>query len=233
MNGIVLPVTGRSDSFCELSPSKIIALGLNYLDHIEETGRDVPSQPILFAKTPNVLVGPGESIVIPGFLFDSGFEEVVVHYEAELAFVMGKRARKVSEEDALDHVLGLTCFNDVSQRNLQFSDASGWFRGKSLDTFGPIGPTVVPLDALGRDPHELDISCRLNGTTVQHSNTGKMLFTIPKIISFISKQITLEEGDIVATGTPSGVGPIRHGDRVEVEIEGIGVLSNPVREERP
>ncbi|MBN1435216.1 fumarylacetoacetate hydrolase family protein [Candidatus Fermentibacterales bacterium] len=227
---VTLPVAGSS-AYCELRPSKIIALGLNYLDHIEETRSEVPKEPILFAKTPNVLIGPGESIIIPSFLYESGFDDVVVHYEAELAFVMAERASRVGEEAAMDLVLGFTCFNDVSQRNLQFGDASGWFRGKSLDTFGPVGPVIVPAGELGRDPHDLRIACRLNGETVQESSTSKMLFGIPRMISFISRQITLEPGDIVATGTPSGVGRIRNGDTVEIEIEGIGVLTNTVVEE--
>jgi 2-keto-4-pentenoate hydratase/2-oxohepta-3-ene-1,7-dioic acid hydratase in catechol pathway len=127
----------------------------------------------------------------------------------------------------MNYVLGYTCFNDVSQRNLQFSDISGWFRGKSLDTFGPIGPRIIPAEQL-TDPHDLDIQCRLNGKTVQRSNTSMMIFGIPQIIEFISKQITLEPGDIIATGTPAGVGPLSHGDVVEVEIESIGILRNRV-----
>lgn len=219
------------EHYYHLRPSKIIALGLNYQDHVEETGRETPQEPVLFSKTPNVLVGDGEDIVVPSFLYDAGYDEVTVHYEAELAFVMGRTTRNVSEEDAMDYVLGFTCFNDVSQRNLQFSDMSGWFRGKSLDTFGPIGPRLVPTSQLP-DPHGLAITCRLNGSTVQESNTGNMIFTIPRVIAYISKQITLEEGDVVATGTPSGVGRMTDGDVVEVEIEGIGTLRNGVVESR-
>ena len=130
----------------------------------------------------------------------------------------------------MNHVMGYTCFNDVSQRNLQFSDVSGWFRGKSLDTFGPIGPRIVPAENI-EDPHDLGIRCRLNGRLVQDSSTSGMIFRLPLIISFISRQITLEPGDVIATGTPAGVGPLKHGDVVEVEIEGIGVLCNRVRDE--
>lgn len=225
--GILLPCPDPGNPYL-LRPSKIIALGLNYRDHIEETGWDTPSEPILFSKTPNVLIGDGEDIVIPGFLYESGFDEVSVHYEAELAVIIGRRTSCVSEEEAMKSVLGYTCFNDVSQRNLQFSDVSGWFRGKSLDTFGPIGPRIVPVDSV-HDPHSLRIACRLNGRTVQESCTSELLFGIPETIAFISKQITLEPGDIIATGTPGGVGPICDGDIVEVEIESIGILRNPVR----
>jgi len=225
---VTLDVAGRSS--LTLGSGKIIALGLNYRDHIEEMGRTPPPEPVLFAKTPNVLIGPDEPIVIPAFLSEYDFDEVVVHYEAELAVVMGRRAKAVSPAAALDYVLGYTCFNDVSQRNIQKSDVSGWFRGKSLDTFGPIGPRIVTTEEIG-DPGNLSLMCRLNGRTVQNSNTGMMIFSVPEMISFISRQITLEEGDIIATGTPSGVGAIHHGDVVEVEIKGIGILSNPVVEE--
>jgi 2-keto-4-pentenoate hydratase/2-oxohepta-3-ene-1,7-dioic acid hydratase in catechol pathway len=197
---------------------------------VRETGRETPREPLIFSKTPNVLIGHGQSIVIPAYLSGLGFERVTVHYEAELAVVLGRRCSRVRSSEARDAILGLTCFNDVSQRNLQFADQSGWFRGKSLDTFGPIGPRLVPLHLL---PHweDLEITCRLNGNVVQHSRTSGMIFGIPEVIEWISRQITLEPGDIIATGTPAGVGPISHGDTVEVEIEGIGVLANPVVEE--
>ncbi len=213
-----------------LGTGKIIALGLNYRDHIEEMGRSCPSEPVLFAKTPNVLIGDGEPIIIPAFLDEYGFEEVVVHYEAELGVIIGKRTKSVSPGDAIESVLGYTCFNDVSQRNIQKSDVSGWFRGKSLDTFGPAGPIIVTRADIP-DPGQLDILCRLNGKTVQSSSSSRMIFPVNEIISFISKQITLEEGDLIATGTPAGVGKLRHGDVVEVEIPGIGILRNPVIEE--
>ena len=221
-----------------LAPTKIIALGLNYLDHIAESrsvrvqgfGQEAPAEPILFPKTPNVLVGPGQAIRIPAFLADYRFEEPRVDYEAELAFVVRDRCRDVPAGEAWDHILGFTCFNDVSQRNLQRSDASGWWRGKSLDTFGPVGPRIVSREELG-DPQDLAIRCRLNGRVVQESRTSRMIFSIPRILAFISRNLTLEAGDLVSTGTPSGVGALRHGDEVEVEIEGIGVLRNPVLDE--
>jgi 2-keto-4-pentenoate hydratase/2-oxohepta-3-ene-1,7-dioic acid hydratase in catechol pathway len=234
---ITLPVY-KSDAVYTVEPQKIIALGLNYKEHIREADTlnvksidtEIPSEPILFTKTPNVLIGPGEEIVIPIFLKQYQFNQIRVDYEAELAFIINKRCKNVPEQEAYDCIFGFTCMNDVSQRNLQSSDKSGWFRGKSLDTFGPIGPKVVKTQDI-QDAQNLDISCRLNGKTVQESNTKHMIFSIPEIVAFISKNFTLEQGDIILTGTPSGVGPLKHGDKVEVEIENIGVLHNPVIEE--
>jgi 2-keto-4-pentenoate hydratase/2-oxohepta-3-ene-1,7-dioic acid hydratase in catechol pathway len=234
----MVTLSGPDGAPYRLAPSKIIALGLNYLDHIAESqsvnvqgfGRERPKEPVLFPKTPNVLVGPGEPILIPAFLEDYRFEEPRVDYEAELAFVVRDRCRHVPAEESWEHILGFTCFNDVSQRNLQRSDASGWWRGKSLDTFGPVGPRLAAREELG-DPQDLAIRCRLNGRVVQESRTRHMIFSIPQILAFVSRNFTLEAGDLISTGTPSGVGPLAHGDTVEVEIEGIGTLSNPVREE--
>ena len=231
---IVLPVHDSGELYT-IQPTKIIALGLNYREHIAESHsvkvqgftQEIPEEPILFPKTPNVLIGPGEPIVIPAFLADYGFDTIRTDYEAELAIIIGSRCKNVSEDLAWQQVFGFTCMNDVSQRNLQTRDRSGWFRGKSLDTFGPIGPRVVIREAIG-DPQNLRLSCRLNGNTVQDSNTRHMIFSIPQIISFVSRNFTLLPGDIIATGTPGGVGPLAHGDVVEVEIEEIGVLRNPV-----
>lgn len=222
----------------EIKPSKIICLGLNYLEHIKESKSvnvqnftdEIPTEPVLFSKTPNVLIGPGEPIILPAFLNEYSFNNCRIDHEAELAIIIKDRIKNIHEAEAMKHILGFTCFNDVSQRNLQRSDKSGWFRGKSLDTFGPIGPRIVELGAIG-DPQNLNICCRVNGKVVQESNTKHMIFKIPEIIAFVSKNFTLEPGDIIITGTPSGVGPIRDGDTVEVEIENIGVLSNPVRVE--
>ena len=150
--------------------------------------------------------------------------------ECELAIIIGKRGRHISEAKAFEYVLGYTCFNDVSQRNIQASDASGWFRGKSFDTFGPIGPVIVSHNDIG-DPQALNVICRINGVVKQSANTRDMIFSIPILISYISKQFTLEEGDIIATGTPAGVSPIVPGDTVEVEVEKIGILKNPVKAE--
>ncbi len=235
---VLLPIKGKEESFI-LNPSKIIALGLNYRDHVNESGflnsknlpEAAPSEPILFAKTPNVLIGSNDTIIIPKFIRkDYNFEEVRIDYEAELAVIIGKHCHNVSEEEALSCVLGYTCMNDVSMRNFQTTDKSGWFRGKSLDTFGPAGPVIVPSEDIP-DPQNLRITCRLNGVTVQDSNTSHMIFSIKETIAFISKQITLERGDIIMSGTPSGVGPLKDGDVVEVEVEGIGILKNKVAEE--
>ena len=232
-----LPVFGKSTPY-QVSPSKIIALGLNYRSHIAESHsvkvrgftEEVPEESLLFPKTPNVLIGPGEPIVIPRFLLEYGFEDLRTDYEAELAVIIGKKCRNIGPEEALDHVLGYACMNDVSQRNIQTGDRTGWFRGKSLDTFGPIGPQIVLHVDIG-DPQNLRIQCRLNGRTTQDASTAQMIFPVDRMIAFISKNFTLVPGDIIATGTPSGVGRIRHGDVVEVEIEKIGTLSNPVVEE--
>jgi 2-keto-4-pentenoate hydratase/2-oxohepta-3-ene-1,7-dioic acid hydratase in catechol pathway len=234
---ISLPVKNSSDATV-IDPTKLIALGLNYRAHIAESVSvkvrgftdEIPAEPLLFPKTPNVLVGPGEPIVIPKFIREYGFKTLRTDYEAELALIIKDRCKDVPVEAALDHVFGYTCMNDISQRNIQNGDRTGWYRGKSFDTFGPIGPQVVLAGDLP-DPQNLDICCRLNGKTVQEGNTRQMIFTIPEIIAFVSKNFTLMPGDIILTGTPSGVGPISHGDTVEVEIEGIGVLKNSVVDE--
>jgi len=222
----------------ELRPQKIICLGLNYMTHIKESAdaepdrfRDeAPSEPILFPKTRNTLIQTEQPIIIPSFLYDYGFRTCRTDYEGELALIIGKGGKNIQQENALEHVMGYTCFNDVSQRNFQKHDKSGWYRGKSLDTFGPIGPRIVLSEEIG-DPQNLTIQTRLNGTVVQDSNTSHMIFNIPEMIAYISKNFTLEVGDILATGTPDGVGPISPGDVVEVEIEKIGILRNPVQAE--
>ena len=230
---IILPVHDGEE--VTISPSKIICLGLNYLDHIRESDslkvqnftNEVPQEPVLFPKTPNVLIGPEERIVLPDFLHEYGFDDLRTDYEGELAFVIKDRIKNLPAKEAMDHILGFTCFNDVSQRNLQRGDKSGWWRGKSLDTFGPMGPVLVPPEVIG-DVGNLEITTRLNGRPVQHANTRQMIFDIPTIVAYISKNFTLEPGDIISTGTPAGVGPLQAGDVVEVEIEKIGVLRNPV-----
>lgn len=234
---VKLPVHGKDEWF-EVNPSKILALGLNYRDHIAESpGLQVkgftteePSEPVLFPKTPNALIGPDETIRIPSFLRKYNFEDLRTDYEAELALIIGKKCKNLSEDEVYSHILGYTCLNDVSQRNLQTGDKSGWFRGKSLDTFCPVGPCIVLHEDIG-DPHDLSIQSRLNGEVRQDSNTKHMIFHIPAVIAFISSHITLEPGDIVSTGTPAGVGRLRHGDVVEIEIEKIGILKNTVAEE--
>lgn len=234
---IQLPVEHSRDTYT-VNPTKLIALGLNYRAHIAESVSvkvkgftdEVPQEPLLFPKTPNVLIGPNQAIVIPAFLKEYGFKTLRTDYEAELALIIGERCKNVPADEAMGCILGYTCMNDVSQRNIQNGDRTGWYRGKSLDTFGPIGPRVVLARDLP-DPRNLKISCRLNGKTVQEGNTGQMIFDIPDIIAFVSKNFTLMPGDIILTGTPSGVGPLNHGDTVEVEIDRIGVLKNTVVDE--
>jgi 5-carboxymethyl-2-hydroxymuconate isomerase len=205
---------------------KIVCVGLNYVDHAREVDLELPEQPLLFAKWPNAVIASGEPIVIP-----HGVEQV--DYEAELAAVIGARVKGVSVENALEAVAGYTCLNDVSARTLQFADGQ-WTRGKSLDTFCPIGPRVVPREEIG-DPQSLRISCRLNGALVQDASTADMIFGVAELIAYISEAITLEPGDVIATGTPPGVALgradpryLQDGDSIEVEIEGIGILANPV-----
>jgi 2-keto-4-pentenoate hydratase/2-oxohepta-3-ene-1,7-dioic acid hydratase in catechol pathway len=230
---ISLPVKGGGSY--EVKPSKIIALGLNYLEHIKESQSvdvknftdEIPSEPVLFNKTPNVLISHEQNIVLPAFLDDYEFPVCRTDHEAELAIIIKDRIKNVKSDAAMQHVLGYTCFNDVSQRNLQKNDKAGWFRGKSLDTFGPIGPLLVTPEHIG-NPQDLNIQCRVNGKTVQDSNTRHMIFPIHEIIAFVSKNFTLLPGDIIITGTPSGVSPLKDGDVVEVEIENIGTLRNPV-----
>jgi 2-keto-4-pentenoate hydratase/2-oxohepta-3-ene-1,7-dioic acid hydratase in catechol pathway len=208
-------------------PGKIIAIGLNYRDHLMESGgKETPKWPILFAKFPTSISGPDDAIVIPA-------SNPNVDYEAELAVVMGRTAKNVFAERALDYVAGYMPLNDVSARTWQFADKQ-WVRGKSCDTFCPTGPYLTTRDEIP-NPHALSISARVNGTTLQDSNTSKLIFGVPQLIEFISASITLEPGDIIATGTPEGVGAFRtppiylkEGDFVEVEIQGLGVLRNPV-----
>jgi 2-keto-4-pentenoate hydratase/2-oxohepta-3-ene-1,7-dioic acid hydratase in catechol pathway len=233
---ITLPMSNGGDYVVD--PSKIVALGLNYLEHIKESQsvdvqnftNEIPTEPVLFPKTPNVLIGPGEPIILPSFVKEYGFANCRTDHEAELAIIIKDRVKNLSIDTAMDHILGFTCFNDISQRNLQKGDKSGWYRGKSLDTFGPIGPVVVVPEDIG-NPQNLKIECRLNGQVVQSSNTRHMIFKIPEILAFVSKNFTLEAGDIIITGTPSGVSPLQDGDVVEVEIENIGTLTNPVQAE--
>ena len=211
-------------------PGKIVCVGLNYLDHAEEGGQELPKAPLLFAKWPNTLIGHGEAIVIPP-------ETTEVDYEAELGVVIGTSARRVSEANALDHVAGYICVNDVSARDLQFGDGQ-WTRGKSPDTFCPVDPRLVPREEID-DPQQLGIRCVLNGETMQDSSTSQMIFSVAEVIAYASRTITLEPGDLIATGTPAGVGVFRDpkvllkdGDEVSIEIDGLGTLTNPVEKER-
>ena len=210
-------------------PGKIVCVGLNYLDHAQEGGMELPKAPLLFAKWPNTLIGDGDAIVLPP-------ETTEVDYEAELGVVIGTTAKRVSEADALGHVEGYICLNDVSARDMQFGDGQ-WTRGKSLDTFCPVGPRLVPREEID-DPQELGIRCILNGETMQDSSTAQMIFSVAEIIAYVSKVITLEPGDLIATGTPAGVGVFKDpkvlledGDEVSIEIDGLGTLTNPVQKE--
>jgi 2-keto-4-pentenoate hydratase/2-oxohepta-3-ene-1,7-dioic acid hydratase in catechol pathway len=207
-------------------PSKIVALGRNYKEHAEEQKAKLPERPLLFSKAPSCLLEHGGEIVIPAV-------EDQVDYEAELAVVMAREARDISAADARSFIAGVTAMNDVSGRGAQFGDRQ-WFRGKSFDTFGPLGPWVVTLDEAG-DPHALAIRSRVNGEIRQESTTGRMVFNVWEILEYVSRQMTLCPGDVISTGTPAGVGAFRDppvflepGDIVEVEIEGIGTLSNRV-----
>src|SRR4051794_24100541 len=208
-------------------PGKIICVGLNYRDHAEEQGADLPTAPLLFAKWNNTLIGPGEPIAIPPLV-------TKCDYEAELGVVIGSTVSRVSAENALEAVAGYVCVNDVSARDLQFGDGQ-WTRGKSLDTFCPLGPEIVTADEIG-DPQRLALRTRVNGDTMQDSSTEHMVFGVAELLSHCSRAFTLEPGDVLLTGTPWGCGefmdPPRHlqpGDVVEVEVAGIGVLRNPVR----
>ena len=207
-------------------PQKLIGVGLNYRDHVEETKAQAPKQPLLFGMYSNAIIGPEESIVLPPM-------SKQVDYEAELGVVIGRRARQVSRAASLDYVAGYTIVNDVSARDLQFSDGQ-WLRAKSFDTFAPMGPYLVTRNTLG-DGDGLGIELRLNGKTMQKSNTRNMIFKVPELISYISEVMTLEVGDVIATGTPGGVGFVRNpqvfmkaGDAVEIQLEGIGLLKNRV-----
>lgn len=200
-----------------VTPSKVVCVGRNYRAHAAEMGNQMPVEPMLFLKPPSSVIGPGESIVLPR-------QSERIEHEAELGVVIGKRCRDVSEADALDYVFGYTCVNDVSARDLQKKD-NQWARAKGSDTFCPAGPVI----ATGIDPSALSIQCLVSGELRQDGNTRDMVFSIARILSHISEVITLEPGDLVATGTPSGTSPLTDGARVEVRIEGIGALSNPVR----
>lgn len=213
------------------APGKIVAIGRNYADHVAEEGADAPAAPLIFAKFPSSVIGPGGEV-----RWDPGLT-AQVDYEAELAVVIGRPASRVAEEDALGYVLGYTCLNDVSARDLQFGDGQ-WVRGKSLDTFCPMGPWLVTPDELG-DPGDLRITCTLNGVTVQDDRTSSMFHGVARLISYCSQAFTLLPGDVIATGSPAGVGIFRtpplllaDGDVMVVSIEGIGDLVNTCRSER-
>jgi 2-keto-4-pentenoate hydratase/2-oxohepta-3-ene-1,7-dioic acid hydratase in catechol pathway len=214
----------------QYAPVKIICTGLNYLSHIREGGLEPPAEPLLFGKFANTLIGPGEAIVLPP-------EATQIDSEAELAVEIGRQGRRIAEDDALDFVAGYRCANDVSARNLQFGDKQ-WTRGKGFDTFCPLGDRLAPVSALG-DGSGLRVMQRLNGELLQDGNTSDLLFGVRRLVAHASSVFTLEPGDLILTGTPSGVGyartppvSMKDGDVVEIEIDGIGVLRNPVVAER-
>jgi 2-keto-4-pentenoate hydratase/2-oxohepta-3-ene-1,7-dioic acid hydratase in catechol pathway len=212
-------------------PGKVVAIGRNYREHTDEEGAAPPAAPLVFSKWPSSVIGHGAEIRWDPALTTQ------VDYEAELAVVIGRVARRVTEADALDHVFGYTCLNDVSARDLQFGDGQ-WTRGKSLDTFCPMGPMLVTADEIA-DPQDLDITCRVDGRILQSASTSQMFFGVAAIISYCSQSFSLEPGDVIATGTPGGVGIFRDppvllgdGDEVTVEIESIGRLVNTCRFDR-
>ncbi|CAN5767104.1 hypothetical protein BH24CHL5_BH24CHL5_13580 [soil metagenome] len=212
-------------------PGKIVAAGVNYRSHGDEQAKAPPDHPVLFAKLPTSVIGQGAEIRWSPELTQA------VDFEAELAVVIGRRCRRVGEAQALDHVAGYTCLNDVSARDLQYSDKQ-FVRGKSLDTFCPMGPWLVPAGDVP-DPQALRVRCLVNGVVMQDASTAEMVFSVAQLISFCSQAFTLEPGDVIATGTPAGVGwfrepkqMLKNGDEVVVEIEGIGRLANVCREER-
>jgi len=227
---INLPIAGTEDTYT-VDPTKIICLGLNYAAHAAETDRKPPKQPLLFPKTPNVLIGPNSPIIYPKVLKEIGLERV--DYEGELAIIVGKQGKNIKKENFSEYILGYSCFDDVTARALQLHDrgnAHPWFKSKSLDTFGAIGPQLVLHDDIG-DPNDLHLQTRQNNNVVQETNTSDMIFHVDYIMEFISKFFTLYPGDIIATGTPSGIGPLAVGDTIEVEIQKIGTLQNKVQAE--
>ena len=205
---------------------KIICVGRNYADHAAELGDDPPTEPLIFGKFENTLIGPGEAIVLPP-------EATHVDSEAELAVEIGRRGHRISADDALDHIRGYRVANDVSARNIQYAE-SQWTRAKGFDTFCPLSTELVPVSELGKG-NGLRVVQRLNGAVLQDGNTNDLIFDVPFLVAFVSRVFTLEPGDLILTGTPSGVGwardpkvSMKAGDAVEVEVEGIGVLRNPV-----
>jgi len=202
-----------------LEPGKVMAIGLNYVDHVTENDptRTIPTEPVVFMKPPSAIIGPGEAIEL-------GNTENAIDYEAELVVVIGKKARDVEEAEALDYVLGYTAGNDVSDRVQQYSGGQ-WIRGKGYDTYLPLGP-VIETDL---DVSDVKVESRLSGETRQSESTSSMIFSVPFLISYLSKTMTLFPGDLIMTGTPHGVGPMKEGDTIEIEVSGVGVLTNPVR----
>ena len=213
----------------DINPTKIICLGRNYLDHIKETNAPVPKEPVFFAKTFNTLITDNKPIIYPRVLYDDE-EKRSVDHEVELAFVISKNCKNVKAQNAHEYIQGYTIFLDMTARTMQQTDRNinlPWYRSKNFDTFGPIGPKIVSPVEIG-DPHNLNIELSVNGSIKQSSNTKHLIFRIPKIIDYISKYVTLEKGDIVATGTPAGISPVLPGDIIDASIEKIGMIRHKV-----
>jgi 2-keto-4-pentenoate hydratase/2-oxohepta-3-ene-1,7-dioic acid hydratase in catechol pathway len=200
---------------------KIVAVGKNYLDHAKELASDVPKEPLIFMKPPSGLIGHGQAIVLPPSTVSKE-----VHHEAELAVVIGKRLRKASEAECVKAIAGVSCLNDVTCRDIQRAEGQ-WTRAKGFDTFCPVGPWVT----VGLDWSDVPVICRVNGVVKQNGRSRDQIFPLPRLLSFIAAGMTLEPGDLVSTGTPAGVGPIKPGDVVEIEVGGVGILRNEVRAE--
>jgi 2-keto-4-pentenoate hydratase/2-oxohepta-3-ene-1,7-dioic acid hydratase in catechol pathway len=219
--GSVVAAVDRVQLLAPCQPTKIVAVGLNYRAHAAESGHQVPAEPVIFLKPPTAVIGPGAAIIYPEHVSEH------VDYEAELAVVIGRRARHVHRDEAPAYVWGYTCANDVTARDLQQRDGQ-WTRSKSCDTFCPLGPWIVP----DLDVSDLAISSRVNGVLRQNARTAEMIFRVDELIAFITAVMTLVPGDVILTGTPAGIAPLQPGDRVTVEIEGIGSLSNHIVLER-
>lgn len=214
--GEVIPLE-EAETVCMFPPSKVVAVGLNYRQHIEEMGEETHDDPVLFLKPASAVIGPGEAIVLPP-------QSEQVDFEAELAVVIKKQAKNITPEQAEEYILGYTCLNDVTARDLQKKDGQ-WTRAKGFDTFCPIGPVIT--DEI--NPNRVEVKLIQNGTVMQRGNTSMFLVPVQKLVSYISSVMTLLPGDVITTGTPSGIGPMHVGDTISVEIEGIGTLTNPVR----
>ena len=211
----------------DINPTKIVCLGRNYVDHIKEMNAPFPKEPVFFGKTINTLITDNKPIIYPTVLYNDEVNKRV-DYEVELAFIISKNCKNVSKQNAYDYILGYSIFLDMTARNMQVNDRNiklPWYRSKNFDTFGPIGPKIIPNNEI-LDPHNLNIELRVNGEIRQSSNTKYLLFKIPEIIEYISQFLTLEAGDIVATGTPGGVGAILPGDKIEASIEKIGSITH-------
>jgi len=213
----------------EIKPTKIICIGRNYLEHAKEMNSVVPAEPVFFVKTLNSIITDGNPIIYPRILYESE-EFNRVDHEVELAFIMQKKCKKITSTNANDYIQGFSIFLDITARKMQIFDRNKnlpWYRSKNFDTFSVIGPRIIPLNEIN-DPHNLNIELKIDGVVKQSSNTKYMIFKIPHLIEYLSNFITLEKGDIIATGTPSGVGPIHPGDCIEATIENIGTITNQV-----